>query len=48
MELERVTQHEISTKRLGFEIPWNRFHFIRTLANAVAFAMIVFAIVNEI
>ena len=47
LELEHLTQQEISTKRLDFEIPWNRFHFIRTLANAVAFAMLAIAIVNK-
>ena len=48
LELKLLTQQEISTKRLAFEIPWNRFHFIRTLANAIAFAMLVLAIVNNI
>ena len=47
LELEHLTQQEISTKRLDFEIPWNRYHFIRTLANAVAFAMLAMALVNK-
>ena len=47
LELGYGTEQEINAKRLAFEIPWNRFHFIRTLANAVAFAMVALAIVNR-
>ena len=47
LELGRVTQQEIKAKRLDFEIPWNRFHLTRTLANAVAFAMLILAIVHK-
>jgi uncharacterized membrane protein len=47
LELGRVTQQEIKAKRFDFEIPWNRFHFIRMLANVVAFAILVLAIVNK-
>ena len=34
LELEHLTLQEINTKRLDFEIPWNKYHFIRTMANA--------------
>lgn len=48
IQLENAAQHEISARRFDFELPWNRFHFIRTVANAIAFAMIVFAVINRL
>jgi uncharacterized membrane protein len=48
LDIEGGAHQEMSTKRIDFEIPWNRFHFIRTLANSMALALLVFAIVNKI
>jgi uncharacterized membrane protein len=37
---------EIKAKRESFEIPWNRFHFVRTIANATAFALLLLSIIE--
>lgn len=38
---------ELAQFRLRFEIPWNRLHFIRTVASVVSFAMVVMACVTS-
>ena len=42
-----ATTAEIKSKRLSFEMPWNRLHSIRSLANAVALIMLLFSIVRK-
>lgn len=47
-DMGMATTAEMKSKRLGFEIPWNRFHAFRTIANAIALIMLLFSIVRKI
>ncbi len=38
-DLQAASATEIATQRAGYEGPWNRWHLVRTIANAVAFAL---------
>ncbi|MEM9566102.1 MAG: anthrone oxygenase family protein [Actinomycetota bacterium] len=38
-DLAGSNDHAISARRHGYETPWNRWHYLRTAANAGAFAL---------
>ncbi|SEK18465.1 anthrone oxygenase family protein [Parapedobacter koreensis] len=42
-DIEAATEADIRQQRLAFEGPWNRFHLIRSVFNALAFAGAVWA-----
>jgi uncharacterized membrane protein len=39
---------EIKLKRLSFEVPWNKLHTIRTIANVIALILILSAIIRKV
>lgn len=39
--LENATPEQLSAQRAQFEMPWNRLHSIRTVANVLAFGLAV-------
>jgi uncharacterized membrane protein len=42
-----ATAVEISQLRQAFEVPWNRYHLIRTVAAILSFALAILAIMNR-
>jgi len=43
--IEQAAIQEISLKRKSFEIPWNKFHFVRSIANVAVFFFLLVAII---
>ncbi len=43
-DISKATQNEISAMRHAFEIPWNRYHFIRTVATILSFGLTIWAL----
>jgi uncharacterized membrane protein len=48
IEFTNLPHREIRSRRLGFEIPWNRLHTTRTIANLVSLLLVVGALVFRI
>lgn len=46
-DIQRATPQEVNLKRKSFELPWNRLHAIRTVANLIALLLVLAAIVNK-
>ncbi len=46
-ETATATLQEIKARRMAFEIPWNRFHFIRTLANILALLLLLLGLIGN-
>lgn len=46
-EIGAATLQEIKARRMDFEIPWNKFHFIRTIANVTSLLLLLIAIIND-
>jgi uncharacterized membrane protein len=47
-EMRNATFQELSLKRLSFELPWNRLHFVRTVANILSLLFAIGAIVAKL
>jgi uncharacterized membrane protein len=45
-EIQNSTSTEIKEKRIGFEVPWNKLHTIRTLSNGFALLLVLGALVR--
>lgn len=45
-EIDAATLQEIKARRMGFEIPWNRLHVIRTIANLLSLLLLLMAIIK--
>jgi uncharacterized membrane protein len=43
--IEQAAIPDITLKRKSFESPWNKFHFVRSIANVAAFVFLLFAII---
>jgi uncharacterized membrane protein len=43
--IELAAIADITLKRTSFESPWNKFHFVRSIANVAAFVFLLFAII---
>jgi uncharacterized membrane protein len=46
-DIGAATLEEIKARRLNFEIPWNRFHLIRTVANALSLVLVLMAMIKD-
>lgn len=44
-DVDAASPQEIETRRRTFEIPWNRFHTIRTVANIASLALLIWAVI---
>ena len=47
-DIQKATADEIKSRRMMFEIPWNRLNLIRTLANLLSLIILLAAIVRNI
>lgn len=45
--LNNATLQEINSKRVSFEIPWNKFNMIRTIANILSLAVVLWSIIRK-
>ncbi|HYH55923.1 MAG TPA: DUF1772 domain-containing protein [Anseongella sp.] len=43
--LDTASPEEIRARRKGFELPWNRFHLIRTLSCLAALILVLWAVI---
>lgn len=45
--LQSVTIQEIANERTRFEIPWNRYHTIRTIASIITLLLVITACISK-
>jgi len=45
LEFTNLPHSQIRSRRLGFEIPWNRLHTIRTIANIMSLLLVMGSVV---
>ena len=46
-EIGNATLQEIKKQRLAFELAWNKYHMIRTLANLLSLMLVLWAIIKK-
>ncbi len=46
-DMGNATLQELSKRRTTFEIPWNKYNMVRTLANVVTLALLIWSIVRK-
>jgi uncharacterized membrane protein len=46
-DIDAANGIEISEQRRSFEVPWTRYHFIRTLASIATFVLVVLGILKK-
>ncbi len=47
-DIGKATFEEINLKRLAFEVPWNRLHAARTIANAIALMLLLSGLIYKV
>ncbi len=47
VDLQAASTAEISKLRIGFEVPWNRLHMIRTIASVISFVLVILACLDK-
>lgn len=45
--ISSATLQEVYSKRIAFEIPWNKFNLIRTIANVLSLAAVLWSIIRK-
>jgi uncharacterized membrane protein len=45
--ISSATLEEVNSKRIAFEIPWNKFNLIRTVANVLSLAAVLWSIIRK-